>query len=85
MRTHSLRLLKLVVIALVAGLAAVSGLQLGAEAEGEVLLCSHTGAPCRESDDCARLNPTCFCANISPTTGQGVCRGDFEVKDVSAK
>jgi hypothetical protein len=78
MRNHPFRLIKLVAFVLFVGVAIVSGLQLQAEAD-ELLLCSNTGQPCRSDLDCTRLNPTCFCANINPTTRVGICRGDLEI------
>ena len=78
MKNHPFRLFYLIAIALIAGVAIISGLQFQAEA-ADLLLCSNTGQPCRSDADCTRVNPTCFCANVNPTTRVGVCRGDLEI------
>jgi hypothetical protein len=77
MKKRSFRPFYLIAIALIAGLAIVSGLQFQAEAD-VLLLCSNTGQACRSDLDCTRVNPTCFCANVNPTTKVGICRGDLE-------
>ncbi|MEA2600653.1 MAG: hypothetical protein QOF89_1645 [Acidobacteriota bacterium] len=79
MKNHPFRLFYLIAIAAIAALAIVSGLQFQAEASDVLLLCSNTGQQCRSDLDCTRVNVTCFCANVNPTTKVGVCRGDLEI------
>jgi hypothetical protein len=83
MKASSFKLLKFVFIALIVGTAILSVLQLETPADAEVLLCTHTGQPCFEDDDCTRNNPTCFCANANPDIGQaGICREDFALPPI---
>ena len=80
MRNRSIGLIKVVAIALIALTATISAVQLRADAvDADLLLCTNTGQQCRSDSDCTRTNPTCFCANINPTTRVGICREDFGV------